>query len=74
MGRYKPQVSGRRVRTKRRTKGISARFVLLPRTYSPLDVDQIWDEMNRPKFQDVLKKPIDPTLPGLGQYYCEPCA
>jgi len=37
----------------------------------PKDLDQIQDEM---KTLDPNNMPIDPDLPGLGQFYCITCA
>ena len=39
------------------------------------DLDQVWDDMQKP--EETMKKrteKLDEDLPGLGQFYCLPCA
>jgi bud site selection protein 20 len=39
------------------------------------DLDQIYEEVNNPKmFDSLVQQPVDPDLPGFGQFYCVPCA
>jgi len=41
-------------------------------------IDEVYDEIHAPKFEEVRvrtrEKPLDESLPGLGQFYCMSCA
>merc|ERR1739848_104954 len=45
---------------------------------APKSIDEIYDEIHNPKFEEVRTrtrdKPLNEDLPGLGQYYCMSCA
>lgn len=45
---------------------------------APKPIDEVYQEIHAPKFEEVRirtrVKPLDESLPGLGQFYCMSCA
>lgn len=61
----------RRSRTHKAIKDIKKKFRTRRRTK---DLDVIHAEINDPeKLAALQTQPIDPDMPGLGQYYCVEC-
>lgn len=65
---------GKPQRRKKRTTMNKDTHRTLKLKYYTKDIDQIHDDLVPEKAAELSNQPLDEDLPGLGQFYCIPCA